>query len=92
MEEKRKLYEQFVMQRINLENYKIQQAKLDSELEQFKQTLAIVNTQVAGQRDAADWASLLQRLQTENHLTVELVDALVDRVDINTGRVEPIWR
>lgn len=92
MEEKRKLYEQFVMQKINLENYKIQQAKLDSELEQFKQTLAIVNTQVAGQRDAADWASLLQRLQTENHLTVELVDALVDRVDINTGRVEPIWR
>lgn len=91
-EEKRELYEQFVMQKINLENYKIQQAKLDSELEQFKQTLAIVNTQVAGQKDAADWASLLQQLQTENHLTVELVDALVDRVDIYTGRVEPIWR
>ena len=91
-EEKRELYEQFVMQKINLENYKIQQAKLDSELEQFKQALAIVNTQVAGQRDAADWASLLQRLQTENHLTVELVDVLVGRVDIYPGRVEPIWR
>lgn len=38
-EEKRKLYEQFVAQKINLEDYKNQKSKLDSELEQYKQTL-----------------------------------------------------
>lgn len=90
--EKRKLYEQFVMQKINLQDYKVQQAKLDGELERFKQTLAIVSTQVAGQRDTADQASLLQRLQATDHLTVELVDELIDRVDIYPGRVKPIWR
>ena len=47
-EEKRKLYEQFVAQKINLEDYKNQKAKLDGELEQYKQTLAIVSAQMTG--------------------------------------------
>lgn len=92
-ERKRKLYEQFVVQEINWEDYKVQKAKLDGELDRHRQTLANVSTRIAGRRDAEDQASLLQRLQAENHLTVELVDELIDRVEIySDGRVEPIWR
>lgn len=88
-----KLYEQFVVQEINWEDYKVQKAKLDGELDRHRQTLANVSTRIAGRRDAEDQASLLQRLQAENHLTVELVDELIDRVEIySDGRVEPIWR
>lgn len=92
-EEKRKLYEQFVAQKINLEDYKKQKAKLDGELEQYKQTLAIVRAQITGRRDAEDQGSLLHRFQEAGCLTIELADDLIDRVDIYPdGRVEPIWR
>lgn len=92
-EEKRKLYEQFVAQKINLEDYKNQKAKLDGELEQYKQTLAIVRAQITGRRDAEDQGSLLHRFQEAGCLTIELADDLIDRVDIYPdGRVEPIWR
>ena len=92
-EEKRKLYEQFVIQKINLEDYKNQKAKLDGELEQYKQTLAIVSAQMTGRRDAEDQGSLLHQLQEAGCLTIELADDLIDRVDIYPdGRVEPIWR
>lgn len=89
-EEKRKLYEQFVAQKINLEDYKNQKSKLDSELEQYKQTLAIVSTQMTGRREAEDQGSLLHRLQEAGCLTIELADELINRVDIYPdGRVEP---
>lgn len=92
-EEKRKLYEQFVAQKINLEDYKNQKAKLDGELEQYKQTLAIVSAQMTGRRDAEDQGSLLHQLQEAGCLTIELADDLIDRVDIYPDdRVEPIWR
>ena len=92
-QEKRKLYEQFVAQKINLEDYKNQKAKLDGELEQYKQTLAIVSAQMTGRRDAEDQGSLLHRFQEAGCLTIELADDLIDRVDIYPdGRVEPIWR
>lgn len=92
-EEKRKLYEQFVIQKINLGDYKNQKAKLDGKLEQYKQTLAIVSAQMTGRRDTEDQGSLLHRLQEAGCLTIELADDLIDRVDIYPdGRVEPIWR
>lgn len=92
-EEKRKLYEQFVAQKINLEDYKNQKAKLGGELEQYKQTLAIVSAQMTGRRDAEDQGSLLHQLQEAGCLTIELADDLIDRVDIYPDdRVEPIWR
>lgn len=92
-EEKRKLYEQFVMQEINREDYKVQKAKLDGELDQYRQTLAITRARIAGRRDTADQGSLLHRLQEAGCLTIGLADELIDRVDIYPdGRVAPIWR
>lgn len=86
LQRKRSLYERFVVQELELDEYKVQKAELDNELEQLKQVTDVIGTQTE------DQASLLQRVQSTGHLTVELVDELIDRVDIYPdGRVEPIW-
>lgn len=93
LQRKRSLYERFVVQKLELDEYKVQKAELDNELEQLKQVTDVIGTQTTRQKASADQASLLQRLRSENYLTVELVDTLIARVDIYPdGRVEPIWR
>ena len=93
LKQKRSLYEQFVAQKINLKDYKNQRAKLDSELKQYRQALAIVSTQMTERKEAKDQGSLLHRLQEAGCLTIELADELINRVDIYfEGRVELIWK
>lgn len=88
LEQKRSLYERFVLQELSLDEYKTQKAELDKEVVRLKQSLDISQQHVdAGQ------AGLLQRLQSAGHLTVELVDELVGSIDIYPGgRVEVIWK
>ena len=93
LEQKRCLYERFVTQELELDKYRVQKAELDNELEQLKRVTDVIGTQTARQKASADQVSLLQRVQSVGHLTVELVNELVDSIDIYPGgRVEVVWK
>ena len=80
-------------QELELDKYRVQKAELDNELEQLKRVTDVIGTQTARQKASADQVSLLQRVQSVGHLTVELVNELVDSIDIYPGgRVEVVWK
>ena len=93
LQQKRSLYERFVVQELSLDEYKVQKAELDKEAARLNRTLDISGIQTSRQHIDAGQTDLLQQFQTADHLTVELVDALIDSISIYPGgRVEVVWK
>lgn len=92
-EQRRHLYEQLVLEEISVEEYKTQRAPLDETLEGLLQTRSVVESQSARKKTAKDRRSLAEKILDAGHLTAELADILLDRVDVfPDGRVEPTWK
>lgn len=93
LEQKRSLYERFVVRELSLDEYKAQKAELDKEVVCLKQALDISRIQTSRKYVDAGQTDLLQQLQTTDHLTVELVNQLIDRVEVHPeGHVIPTWK
>lgn len=75
---------------ISLSDYKTRKAELDSELAQLQQTKSVSDIRAIQAQTAIDRTDLLRRLREADHLTAELVDQLLDRVEVYPeGKVEP---
>ena len=97
MEQKQKLYEQFLLQEISLEDYKKQRAAVDTELDRLRQiqsVLAAQTTQMQMDEQAKSTRTkLAQEIASASGLTAGLADALIDRVYVYPGnQVEIVWK
>ena len=96
LDQKRMLYERFLLKQISLEDYTSQKATVDRELERLRElhtALKVRTSQI--QIDAKTQSArtkLAQEVVETGKLTAELVDSLIDKVYIYPGnRVEILW-
>ena len=97
LEQKQKLYEQFLLQELSLEDYKKQGAAVDAELNRLKQIQSVLvaqTTQMQMDEQAKSARTKLARQITSvSGLTAELADALIDRVYVYPGnQIEIVWK
>ncbi|MDE7244077.1 MAG: recombinase family protein [Oscillospiraceae bacterium] len=97
MEQKRELYERFLLRQISVDEYKSQRAVVDVELNRLKQLQSVVAAQTAqmqaDEKTKATRIELAQEITKTDGLTAKLVDVLVDRVYIYPGnQVEIVWK
>lgn len=92
-EQRRNLYEQLILEELSIEEYRAQRAPLDEMLERLIQTCSVVEARSSRKKTASDRRGLAQKVLDAGHLTAELADILLDRVDIYPeGQVEPRWK
>ncbi len=97
MEQKRKLYEQLLLQAISVEDYKAQKAAIDRELTQLKRLQSVVSAQTAQMRmdEKTKHAriELAREITETDSLTARVADTLVDRVYVHPGNeIEIVWK
>ena len=97
MEQKRVLYERFLLQEISAGEYKTQKAAIDVDLNRLKQIQSAVAAQTAqmqmDEKSKNARTKLAQAITRAGSLTAELADTLIDRVYIYPGnQVEIIWK
>lgn len=97
LEQKRMLYEKFVLKEISMEEYKTQKADIDQELDRLRVIHSSLNAQTVqmqmGEQTKSARAKLAQEVAGSNGLTAGLVDTLIDRVYVYPGnRVEVVWK
>ena len=97
LEEKRKLYEQFLLKQISLEEYKKQGAAIDVELNRLKQIQSILAAQTTqmqmDEKAKSARIELAREITSVSGLTAGLADALIDRVYVYPGnQVEITWK
>ena len=97
MEQKRKLYERFLLQDISIEDYKTQKAEVDTELTQLKRLQSVVSAQTAqmqmDEKTKHARIELAREITETDSLTARLADILVDRVYVYPGNeIEIIWK
>ena len=97
MEQKRALYERFLLQKISAGEYKAQKAAIDVDLNHLKRIQSAVAAQTAqmqmDEKSKNVRTELAQAITRASSLTAELAGALVDRVYIYPGnQVEIIWK
>lgn len=97
MEQKRVLYERFLLQEISVDEYKAQKAAVDVDLNRLKQIQSVVAAQTAqmqmDEKAKSTRTELAQRITQTDKLTMELTDMLIDRVYVYPGnQVEIVWR
>ncbi len=97
LDQKQKLYEQFLLQEISLEDYKKQSAAVDVELDRLKQIQFVLTAQTTqmqmGEKAKSTRAKLAQEVTSASGLTAGLADALIDRVYVYPGnQLEIFWK
>ena len=97
MEQKRALYERFLLQKISAGEYKAQKAAIDVDLNHLKRIQSAVAAQTAqmqmDEKSKNVRTELAQAITRASSLTAELADTLIDRVYIYPGnQVEIIWK
>lgn len=97
MEQKRELYEKFLLQKINAVEYKAQKGMIDVELDRLKQLQSIVSAETArmqlDEKTKSARTTLAQEIIGTDYLTAELVDTLIERVYVYPGsEIEIIWK
>lgn len=91
------LYEQLLLQEINVEEYKERKSLIDCELNRIKRLHNALSTQTAQMKMDNETKSARHRLAQDiagaGRLTAGLVDTLIERVDIYPGnQMEIIWK
>ena len=97
MEQKQKLYEQFLLQEISLEDYKQQRAAVDAELDRLRQIQSVLTAQTTQMQMDEQAKSTRTELARETvgavGLTAGLADTLIDRVYVYPGnQVKTVWK
>jgi DNA invertase Pin-like site-specific DNA recombinase len=90
-DEKRALYERFILQEMDAAAYKAAKAALDAELLRLTRALDALNTEAAAKTSGDALRKVAE--MCENALTRPLADALIDRVRVFPGnRIEIEWK
>jgi len=94
---KRLLYEQLMLQEIDIEEYKRQKAVLDAELNRIKQLHSILKAQTTQMKSDEETKKvrhdLAQEITQSSGLTQELADTLIERVYVYPqNQVEIVWK
>ncbi len=97
LEQKRTLYERFLMQEISLEEYRGQKAGIDRELDRLREIHSAMKTQIAqmqmDEKAKSARTELAREITGASGLTAELADTLIDRVYVYPGnQVEIVWK
>ena len=97
LEQKRVLYERFVLKEISIEEYKARKADIDVELDRLRAVHSSLKAQTARTRMNEQTKSARAKLAREvagaGGLTAGLADTLIDRVYVYPGnRVEIAWK
>ena len=91
--EKQMLYERFVKDEISAEGYKSEKTVLDAESDRLSQAYAALKKTAAARTSDKQLRELMEAAASENTLTIELVDLLIDRVRVYPdGRVDIQWK
>ena len=96
-DKKRVLYEQFLLQEIDLEQYKGQKSLIDLELNRLKQCSSTLQSQMEQQersnKSRTEHKKLAEDISGAGKLTAAFVDQLIDKVYVYPGnRIELIWK
>ena len=97
LDQKQRLYEQFLLHEISLEDYKRQSAAVDVELDRLKQIQSVLTAQTTqmqmDEKAKSTRAKLAREVTSVSGLTAGLADALIDRVYVYPGnQVEIAWK
>lgn len=96
MEEKKRLYELFVLHEIDAESYAAQKAECDANLRRLKQALNTISDKAVEQKAQHDSDAAVRdaaKAVDGNGLNQNLVELLVDRVYVYPGeRIEIAWK
>jgi len=97
LDQKRALYEQFILKQITMESYKSQKAAVDSELDRLRaihSDLKLRTSQMEmGEKTKRARTELAREVVGAGGLTAGLVDILIDRVYIYPdNQVEIVWK
>lgn len=87
---KRRLYEQYLMREIELDEYKSQKAECDAKLAQIKNTCAAVTAQAKQAQELREeqikQKQIIQEISQADGLTASLVDLLIEKVYVFPGK------
>ena len=96
-EQKRVLYEQFLMKEIELKEYKMKKAAVDVELERLQKAQSLATAQATqmqmDEKTRKARLKLAREVTKSSGLTSELVDALIERIYVYPGnQIEIVWK
>ena len=96
-EEKRNLYERFVLGEVSVEAYKTEKAAIDEDINRLTHSLDALKSEVAALSAVKESDDEVKRLAGiavgEDKLSRSLVDLLIDKVYVYPGnRVEIVWK
>lgn len=97
LDQKRVLYEQFILKQITMEDYKIQKAAVDSELDRLRTIHSNLKVQTSqmemDQKTKSARTELAREVVGAGGLTAGLADTLIDRVYVYpNNQVEIVWK
>ena len=97
LDQKRVLYEQLILKQITMEDYKIQKATVDSELDRLREIHSNLKAQTAqmemDEKTKSARTELAQEVVGAGGLTAGLADTLIDRVYVYpNNQVEIVWK
>ena len=97
LDQKRALYEQFILKQITMEDYKIQKAAVDSELDRLREIHSNLRAQTSqmemDEKAKRARAELAREVVGAGGMTAGLTDTLVDRVYVYpNNQVEITWK
>jgi len=97
LDQKRVLYEQFILKQITMEDYKIQKAAVDSELDRLRTIHSSLKVQTSqmemDEKSKSARTELAREVVGAGGLTAGLADALIDRVYVYpNNQVEIVWK
>ena len=97
LEQKRTLYEQFILKQISMEDYKSQKAAVDSELDRLRtihSNLKVRTSQMEmDEKTKSARTELAREVVGAGGLTAGLADTLIDRVYVYpNNQVEIVWK
>ena len=97
LDQKRVLYEQLILKQITMEDYKIQKAAVDSELDRLREIHSNLKAQTSqmemDEKSKSARTELALEVVGAGGLTAGLADTLIDRVYIYpNNQVEIVWK
>lgn len=97
LDQKRMLYEQLILKQITMEDYKIQKAAVDRELDRLREIHSNLEVQTSqlkmDEKSKSARTELAQKVVGAGGLTAGLADTLIERVYVYPGnQVEIVWK
>ena len=97
LDQKRILYEQFILKQITMEDYKSQKSAVDSELDRLREIRSNLKVQTSqmemDEKAKSARTELAREVVGADGLTAGLADTLIDRVYVYpNNQVEIVWK